>query len=127
MELRRWISLLAIIGVLFHAGWFVRHNAMMVGVAVDNAALAQAFGDICLSNPGSAEVPDVPLPQAPDNARSHCPECLNATGSVAALLPAPAFYITFYSVASDTLVSTAPLAPVDVPLWPPSQGPPAHA
>jgi hypothetical protein len=54
---RRWLALAAILGVLIHAGLFIRHNAMTLGMALDRAALADAFGEIChgqLESSGSA-------------------------------------------------------------------------
>jgi hypothetical protein len=127
MFLRRWIGTLAIFGMLLHAGLFVRHNAMMLGAALDGAALAAAFGEICFGAKGSTHSPNSTLPQNPDSLQSHCPDCLGLAGAVAMLPPTPPFYVSFYSIASDRLFSTDPLNSADTPLWPPGQGPPAAA
>jgi hypothetical protein len=127
MFLRRCIGSLAIIGMLLHAGLFVRHNAMMLGSALDSAALAAAFGEICFGASGSTHSPDSTSPQNPDGLQSHCLVCLAFAGAVALLPPTLPFYVSFYSIASDTVFSTDPLSSADAPLWPPGQGPPAIA
>ena len=127
MLLRRWVSVVAIVGVLVHTGLFVHHNAMMLGMALDGVALAGAFGEICHSRPGSPQSVDPALPQSPDSVRYHCPDCLGSSGVNAVLPSAPAFYLTFYQIDSDTRVLTAPVVSLDVPLWPPGRGPPLRA
>jgi hypothetical protein len=126
MFARRWIGCLAIIGMLLHAGLFVRHTAMMLGGALASAALAAAFGEICSGASGSARSPDSALPQNPASRQNHCPDCLGFAGA-ALLPPTLPFYVTFYSIASDTVFSAAAVSSADVPLWPPGQGPPAIA
>jgi hypothetical protein len=83
---RRLLSLLAIIGVLLHAGLFVRHNAMMVRAALDRAALADIFSEICSGKSGSSANPDATFPGDHGSPESHCPDCLTFAGAVA-LLP----------------------------------------
>jgi hypothetical protein len=127
MFLRRWLSLVAILGVLVHAGLFVCHNAMMLGAALDSAALAEALGEICQGQPGSSQSVDQTLPQNPDGVRHRCPDCLGAAAVNVVLPAAPAFYLTICSIDSDTRISAALVASADVALWPPGQGPPLRA
>jgi hypothetical protein len=120
---RRLISLLAIVGVLLHAGIFVRHNAMMLGAALDRAAFADIFSEICHGDPNSVS-PDAPHPQNPSDPESHCPDCLGFVGA-AALFPAIfADYDAVYSIISDTFISSDVVRPNIPVLWPPGRGPP---
>jgi hypothetical protein len=127
MFLRRWLSFVAILGVLMHAGLFVHHNAVMLGAALDGAALAEAFGEICHGRLGSPQSVDPALPLSPDSVGCHCPDCLGSGGINAVLPSAPSFYLIFSLVKSDTRFRTARMALTDFALWPPGQGPPLRA
>jgi hypothetical protein len=121
---RRLLSLLAIIGVLLHAGLFVRHNAMMVGAVLDRAALADIFSEICSGKPGSSASPDATFPGDHGSPESHCPDCLAFAGAVALLPTAFLNYVADYSIASDTPISSQVVSSNGLVLWPPGQGPP---
>lgn len=119
---RRLISLLAIVGVLLHAGIFVRHNAMMLGAALDRAAFADIFSEICRGGPNSVS-PDAPHPQNPGDPESHCPDCLGV--GAAALFPVIFVdHDAVYSIVSDTFISSDVVRPNILVLWPPGRGPP---
>jgi hypothetical protein len=121
---RRLLSLLAIIGVLLHAGLFVRHNAMMVGAALERALLTEIFSEICAGKPDSPASPDATYPRDHGNPESHCPDCLACAGAVALL---PTIFVDFdatYSIASDPPISSQVVSSNRLVLWPPGQGPP---
>jgi hypothetical protein len=120
---RRFISLLAIIGVLLHAGIFVRHNAMMLGAALDQAAFADIFSEICHGGPNSVS-PDAPLPQNPSDPESHCPDCLSFVGATALFPAIFADCAAIYSIVSNTFISSDVVRPNILVLWPPGRGPP---
>ena len=124
---RRLVSLLAIVGMLLHAGLFVRHNAMMLGAALDGAVLADAFDEICVGKPNSPATPDAGHPQNPGDQRSHCPDCLAFAGAVALLSTAFVNYDAAYSIASDTLFSSQVVSTDGLLLWPPGRAPPLPA
>jgi hypothetical protein len=121
---RRLISVLAIIGVLLHAGLFIRHNAMMLGAALDHAALADIFSNICFGHADSSANPDATHPRNQDGPQSRCLDCLSC-GSAVALLPAiSATYGATYAIVSDSIIPSDPVRPNSLELWPPGRGPP---
>jgi hypothetical protein len=88
MGWRRYINLVALIGVLVHAGLVVRHHQVMLGAHLERQDLIGALAVICHSNgqpaTSSENVPWVPLPS--DQQNSHCPLCAGLATAVA--LPA---------------------------------------
>ena len=80
----RIISLLAVIGVLLHAGLLVRHNGVMLDAAMDRIALAFAGGIIC--HGGEDAQPGSGLP-SPSGKLPNCPVCVSVAASVAILPP----------------------------------------
>ena len=54
MRLRPLIHILAVLGVLVHAGALVRHNTAMVGATLEYNALLSDVGSICHGNPDSS-------------------------------------------------------------------------
>ena len=80
----RMISLLAVIGVLLHAGLLVRHNGVMLDGAMDRIALDFAGGVICHGG-GEDTQPNSGMP-APSSKLPNCPVCVG-TAAAAAILP----------------------------------------
>lgn len=77
------ISLVAVLGVLLHAGLLVRHNGVMLDAAFDQVALSFAQGIICHSDgmqPGSGK-------PGHSGKLANCPVCLGATAAAAILPP----------------------------------------
>jgi hypothetical protein len=124
---RRLVSLLAIIGMLLHAGLFVRHNAMMLGVALDRAVLADAFDEICLGKPNSPATPDAGHPRNEGDPQAHCPDCLGFASAVALLSTTFVNYDASYSITSDALFSSQVVSTDGLLLWPPGRAPPLLA
>jgi hypothetical protein len=124
---RRLVSLLAIIGMLLHAGLFVRHNAMMLGVALDRAAFVDAFDEICLGKSNSPATSDAGHPQNKGDPQAHCPDCLGFAGAVALLPTISVNYDASYSIASDVLFSSQVISTDGLLLWPPGRAPPLLA
>ena len=120
---RRLVSVLAIIGVLLHAGFFIRHNAMMLGATLDHAALADVFSEICSGQSNSSASPDAAHPRNQDGSQSRCLDCLSCA-SAAALLPTSANYDATYAVASDSLIPSHVVRLNSLAFWPPGRGPP---
>ena len=47
MRSRSWVSILAVLGVLLHAGAIVRHNAAMAAASLQYQALVAGLSQIC--------------------------------------------------------------------------------
>jgi hypothetical protein len=77
------ISLVAVVGVLLHAGLLVRHNGIMLDAAFDRLALSFAGGVICH---GDGVGSDSGMPAHSDKV-PNCPVCFAATLGAAVLPP----------------------------------------
>jgi hypothetical protein len=128
MHLRRRIGILAILGVLLHAGALVRHNAVMVGALLSHQALVADLHQIC--NPGggtidAASLPDVPRPT---DAQNGCPICSGLASAFALAapdaMPLPAGGVVR---AAHPWVAVAALAGPARVFLPPVRGPPIVA
>lgn len=124
MRKRTWTVIVALLGVLLHAGVLVRHHGIVLGAHLLEQALA-SDPSFCRSDGApSAGLPGVPKPS---DAQSDCPVCAGQ---------APAYAL----VASDHL--TVPLRFAVMARWceperinpalrhavcPPPRGPPASA
>ena len=86
MRWRRYINLVALIGVLMHAGMIVRHHQVMLGAHLERQKLISALGVICHGNgqttaPSDAELPWVPPPS--DQQNNQCPLCAGLASVIA--------------------------------------------
>lgn len=127
MRLRRWVSLIAVLGVLLHAGALVRHNGVMLAAAGVHAALTSDLLAICHGGVDAASntLADLPSIPKPTNATSGCPLCSGPASAFA--LAAPASHE--FRVATAPLVYGRPLQPSLSPrghaVCPPARAPPA--
>jgi hypothetical protein len=129
MMLRRWISFVAMFGVLLHAGFIVRHNAVMLSANLQQQELVAALGVICHGNGGTAQLAasDVPHVPQPSDSQSGCPICSGMVSAVA-LLPAMNFATLAHNSKSVRLaVVGREIAVRLVAVCPPSRGPPHSA
>jgi hypothetical protein len=124
MSKRRLVGVLAIIGVLLHAGLFIRHNAIMLRAALDHAALADVFSEICVGQANSSGSPDAAHPRNHDGPQSRCLDCLSCASAVALLPATSANHDATYATASDSLIPSDVEGPHSLELWPPGRGPP---
>jgi hypothetical protein len=88
MRWRRFVGIVALLGVLLNAGAIVRHNAAMLAATFDHHALLSDLAQICHGAGTGAEtaVADLPaLPSRPD-VQKDCPVC-TGLGAVFALAP----------------------------------------
>lgn len=82
MSYRRLVNLVALLGVLVHAGLVVRHNAVMLGAHLDRQGLIAALGVICHGSGQDAAVTDAELPWVPppsEQQTGECPLCAGLT------------------------------------------------
>jgi hypothetical protein len=129
MRRSRWISILALIGVLLHAGAIVRHNAAMTGANLQYQALLTGLSQLCHSATSgkvlaAAELPFVPKPT---DAQNGCPICSGLSPAVA--LPTPKLEVAVVpeavAIAFRPGVRCTPDSSHAV--CPPARGPPAAA
>jgi hypothetical protein len=74
MRVRTWIALVAVLGVLVHAGALVRHHGIMLGTHLLEQALA---GDtsFCRGDADAGSHAGFPGLPKPSDAQSGCPAC----------------------------------------------------
>jgi hypothetical protein len=129
MRSRKWISILALIGVLLHAGAIVRHNAAMTGANLQYQTLLNGLSQICHSatsgkDLAAAELPFVPKPT---DAQNGCPICSGLSSAVALTAPEPAAVFDPTPVAIAFRFDTNGVPDAGHPVCPPARGPPAFA
>jgi hypothetical protein len=126
MRANRWVSLLALFGVLLHAGLLVRHNNIVLA-AVQQQDLLFSYGIIC-EVPADSRSDGQPQNQpSPFKKLYKCPICLGAVpgASLAGLLvlniEPPASFVLPLKAA----VTVAAVIPQFRAVHPPSRAPPA--
>jgi hypothetical protein len=123
--LRRVAAVLALFGVLLHAGASVRHQAVMLDAQRQHQALVTDLHKLC--NPGgavdSASVPHIPLPT---DAQTGCPVCAGFASVFALVAPSFAFALGPPERPSYQRVAVA--VPPERPRFhPTARGPPDQA
>lgn len=127
MRWRRYINLVAVIGMLMHAGMVVRHHQVMLGAHLERQDLIGALGVICHSNGqattvSDADVPWVPLPS--DQQHAQCPLCAGLASAVALAASAECSVPVRFRTAAPPLMRYEP-RPVEIAsVRPPSRAPP---
>ena len=130
MRSRKWISVLALLGVLLHAGAIARHNAAMTGATFQYQALLTDLAQLCHGSTAGdvlarAELPYVPKPT---DAQNGCPLCSGLSPAIALLPPQPEFVfarapvaVAFHPDARCTpeFSATRSVPPPEVPQLPP--------
>jgi hypothetical protein len=129
MRLRPLVNILAILGMLAHAGALVRHNSVMVDAAFEYQALLSDIGSFCHGDAGSSSSLGAASPGVPPPTNSHdsCAICLGLATAVALIVantigvwaPVETKVISF-----DGLIT---IAEVPHALHPPARGPPIGA
>lgn len=117
---------LAIIGVLLHAGLIVWHNAAMLGATLQRNALATALAELChgagaAATEAQGELPELPQP---GNDQSGCPICKGSVSAVA-ILPTPDLQLHRPDRATARLEVVGRIIALRLqPVRPPTRGPP---
>jgi len=129
MRSRKWISVLALLGVLLHAGAIARHNAAMTGATLQYHALLTDLAQLCHGSTtgdalAAAELPYVPRPS---DAQNGCPICSGLSAAVALPAPEPAGVIVPAPAAIAFYVDTHCVPDSGHAVCPPARGPPAAA
>lgn len=127
MRLRRWTALVAMIGVLLHAGLIVRHNAFVLSAKLEHGALVAALGVICHGNGGTTELPagEIPSLPQPEQDRGSCPLCAGLA-PLAAVLSVTSLVCHVPDAASSRMAIVGEIIRQRLAaVRPPSRGPPA--
>jgi hypothetical protein len=127
MRSRTWIHVLALIGVLLHAGAVARHTGILLGAALQGNSLAADLGVICHGG-ANAPGPELPAAPAPSSPQTSCPICMGLA-PVAALLAA-AESLAAPATGEIALQTPAPspgLLQTPFAACPPARGPPTRA
>lgn len=129
MRRRKWISILALLGVLLHAGAIVRHNAVMAGATWQYHALLTDLLQICHgdANGGPLAASELPFVPKPSDAQNGCPLCSGLGTAVA--LPAPEFVVALRPAGTHVVAypDEQAAAKPGHAVCPPARGPPAFA
>jgi len=117
---RRYVSIFAIFCVFFHATAVVAHNSMALESALDSAARAASFGEICSGLAGGGD-------PSGKSSVPRCPICAGLPGSL--LIPAaPAVDTPSAFLVQNRCLDAADLGFLGISLfWPPGRGPPLDA
>ena len=123
LHLRRWISVVAAVGMLAHAAALERHKTAMLGAAVQFSKLVADLARICHGgdNPGLA----VDRSPSPADSQVNCPICAG--------LGPPFIDVAAQKASPARLLAPAPATPrlaersesLRLALRPPVRGPPA--
>jgi hypothetical protein len=128
MQHRRWISIVALLGVLLHASVLVRHNAVMLGALLLHDTLVSDLRQMC--HGGRAVTGDdgaLPSVPRPSDAQNGCPICSGLASAFAIAAPVPAPLTRPIGRPIQGQISVAGLVGPILPLIPPARGPPSLA
>lgn len=126
MRSRRLIGIVALLGVLLHAGALVRHSSMMLTAVLQYQALVSDFTGICHGTAAATES-ELPVLPRPTGVEFGCPVC---SGLVAAFVLPPSQPIVIASPLPQRQGPPPPridLAGHERLGLPPVRGPPALA
>jgi hypothetical protein len=134
MSLRRLVSLLAVFGVLMHAGLVVRHSAIMLKASLVQADAVRTVGHICHTDGAATALVSSKVDQQADSdavgnseptgGQTDCPICDGAIAKAVVLpmcvvsIHAPDMASARVAVVGETVALRLAAA------WPPSRGPP---
>ena len=129
MRSRKWISVLALLGVLLHAGAIARQSAAMTGATLQYHALLTGLAQLCHGSTtgdalAAAELPYVPRPS---DAQNGCPICSGLSAAIALIAPEPAGIFVPPPVAMAFHADPHCVPHSGHAVCPPARGPPAVA
>jgi hypothetical protein len=129
MRSRKWIGILALLGVLLHAGAIVRHNATMTGATFQYQALLTGLAQICHGSGtgGAIDASDLPYVPRPSDAQNGCPICSGLSPALALATPQSETVAAPAPAAVEFYVDTHCVPDSGHAVCPPARGPPAVA
>lgn len=129
MALKRWIAVLAALGMLIHAGVVVRHAELMLAATLQ--ASAPATGPYLKTANQEAPCPMHAAAGAPAGGTSKpastykCPICAGVSAAVAGAELSAALAVPDFVRERQSVVPAFELTVVSLRLWPPYRGPPS--
>jgi Protein of unknown function (DUF2946) len=133
MYSQRWVSWIAVIGMLLHAATVARHNVIMFRHALpvqEAAALSVPPGVICHDEgqAGAAGKAQGDPAKSPAGGQAHCPICLGlASAHAMPASEAPALRVPQAAVMAASVRRDTTPAPAAFLLRPSNRGPPSIA
>lgn len=124
--LRRWISALAVWGLLLHAMLLVQHNSVMLNSHLAYGALLKDLTVIC-AQMGAANMDGADLPHVPRPAETQpsCPVCSGLVAAFALASPPPFFLpIGAWESYKASPLTTLAVADASALHLPPARAPP---
>lgn len=127
MRLRRWLSVVAMLGVLLHAAALVRHHGAMLGAHLQYQALVSDLLAFCHggTDASSKLAADLPAVPAPSDTANGCPICFGQAPPAAVAGPVAHVPLTRIAIA----VAWREAAPQEQvhhrTFTPPARGPPS--
>jgi hypothetical protein len=124
--LRRWVGIVALLGVLLHASAVVRHNSATLGSHLQHQSLLVGLLQLCSGAGGLVETQsaDVPFIPSPTDAQTGCPICAGFASAFALIGPGP-IVLAQMSPAGPAVQACATKAPRSSSQHhPPARGPP---
>jgi hypothetical protein len=130
--MRRWISFLAVLGVLLHAGAVVRHHIVMLGLPASPSAEQTLLADLQVICHGTGDQPalaggDAPSGRTPADIKRNCPLCAGLAGPFALTAPLPTVAVRLTATQAPVSALAAVLDELPRTLHPPTRGPPLIA
>ncbi len=127
MRLRRWISIVAMMGVLLHAGLLVRHGLAMTDATQAYHAILADLATLCRAIPGNEPIPASDLPSLPQPSDPmSCPICAGLVAAFAIPAPQPAALPVPAAAATQRFsIAVAAVRPMRA-AHPPARGPPVN-
>lgn len=126
MRSRRLIGIVALLGVLVHAGALVRHNAIMLGALLQYQGLVADLTAMCHGS-GAVPASELPYLPKPSGAEFGCPICSGLVAAIALPVPEQAEPARPLPQAQSPAPGLAAVASHDRLGLPPARGPPALA
>ena len=129
MRLRGWIILIAVFGVLLHAGALVRHNGSMLAPALAHDQLAADLLVICHGGVKgvSTSSSDKPSNQGPSDVGGNCPICTGHAPAFVLAAPEQLGVVAPAMTGFELSVLCRILSVQRSAVCPPARGPPEQA
>jgi hypothetical protein len=128
MRLRRWISIVAMLGVLLHAGFLVRHSVAMAEATLAHHAILADLASLCRASHAEGRVPASDLPALPrPSDTAGCPICSGLVSAFAVTGPQQAALPVTVAAAPRLFNVALAAAQPRRSAHPPARGPPAGA
>lgn len=129
---RRWISILALVGMLLHSAFAVRHHDMMTSMQIAAADRASSVLGELTRTEAAGVLCKTPRAESvaghPDGSRApHCPCCITASADTAVLVDGQLAAIVLPAVKASHVAERDQRFDVIRKLRPPSRAPPTTA